>query len=207
MIVRKDVPIDWPLLIAALREEIGWFVLLVVMGFVFGGVGVLVAISYENWLDFGALLIGGIFLLCGIALLVAAFIGPVSSVGYHYHQGLLGKHGVNVDAVLTKKEVQCQFHQDYDHNNNPLGEGYLYCDLLVEFDFQFNGSNYSGAYYLGKAGLFDKLRGGDLLPLKVLRLDPSVYKVRERRLANILKGREPEHPSQIPVGAEISQQV
>jgi len=104
MIVRKGVPIDWPLLIAALREEIGWFVLLVVMGFVFGGVGVLVAIPYENWLDFGALLIGGIFLLCGIALLVAAFIGPVSSVGYHYHQGLLGKHGVNVDAVLTKNK-------------------------------------------------------------------------------------------------------
>lgn len=67
-IVQRDVPIDWSLLIAALREGIGWFVLLLVMGFVFGGVGVLVATSYENWLDFGALLIGGVFLFCGIAL-------------------------------------------------------------------------------------------------------------------------------------------
>lgn len=88
-----------------------------------------------------------------------------------------------------------------------MGEGYYLCNLLVEYDFQFNGRNYSGAYYLSKAELFDKLREGDPLPLKVLRLDPSVYKVRERRLANMLKGRESEHPSQVPDGAEISQLV
>ncbi|MDX5328038.1 MAG: hypothetical protein LPK06_04505 [Marinobacter sp.] len=43
------------------------------------------------------------------------------------------------------------------------------------------------------------------MPLKVLRLDPSVHTVRERRLANMLKGREPQTPSLIPEGAEISQ--
>ena len=108
---------------------------------------------------------------------------------------------------MTSKSTECQFHQEYDQNNNPRGEGYHLCNLLVEYDFQFNGRNYSGAYYLSKAGLFDKLREGDPVPLKVLRLDPSVYKVRERRLANMLKDREPDYPSQIPEGAEISQLV
>jgi hypothetical protein len=117
------------------------------------------------------------------------------------------KHGVDVDGILTRKVADCQLHQDYDNNNRPMGEGYHYCNLLVEFDFQFNGRHYNGAFYLSKAKLFDKLQEGDPLPLKVLSLDPSVYKIRERRLANILKDRNPQLPSLIPDGAEISQLI
>jgi len=46
---------------------------------------------------------------------------------------------------------------------------------------------------------------GDPVPLKVLKFDPTAHKVRERRLANMLKGREPQTPSLVPEGAEISQ--
>lgn len=81
---------------------------------------------------------------------------------------------------------------------------------MIEFDFQFDGQNHSGgAFYLSKLATFDKLQEGDPVPpLKVLRFDPSVHKVRERRLANILKGgREPpQMPSLVPEGgAEIGQ--
>ncbi len=142
--------------------------------------------------------------MIGGALVVAAFVCPFSSAGYYYNQALLRKHGIAVNAELTKKEAQCQLHQEYDHNNRPLGEGIYLCELYLEFDFQFNGKVHSGAAFISKADLFDKLRAGDQLPLMVLRFDPTVNKVRERKLSNSLKSREPEKPSQIPERAEIS---
>lgn len=194
---------DWSLLWSAVKDDSSSFFILLGIGLAFGLVGG--GIFATGFGEVGAMAFGGLFALIGSATSVTAFVSTYSSVSYYYDQALLRKHGVEVDGVLTSKLAECQFHQEYDHNNNPMGEGYYLCNLLVGYDFQFNGRNYSGAYYLSKAELFDKLREGDPLPLKVLRLDPSVYKVRERRLANMLKGREPEYPSQIPEGAEISQ--
>jgi hypothetical protein len=203
--VQPPSKIDWSLLWSAVKDHTTFFFILLVMGLVFGLVGGV--ILYNGFGELGAMFIGGLFALIGLAMFIAAFVTTYSSISYYYDLALLRKHGMNVDAVLTKKEAQCQFHQEYDHNNNPLGEGYHLCDLLVEFDFQFDGRNYAGAYYLGKAELFDKLREGDPLPLRVLRLDPTVHKVRERRLANMLKDRATEGSSAIPEGAEISQLV
>lgn len=196
---------DWSLLWSAVKDHASFFFILLGMGLAFGLVGG--GIFATGFGQVGAMIFGGLFALIGLAMFVASFVTAHSSVSYYYDQALLRKYGVEVDGILTGKSTECQFHQEYDHNNNPMGDGYYLCNLLVEYDFQFNGRNYSGAYYLSKAGLFDKLREGDPLPLKVLRLDPSVYKVRERRLANMLKGREPDYPSQIPDGAEISQMV
>lgn len=153
------------------------------------------------------MIFGGLFALIGLFLFITAFVTTYSSIDYYYGLALLRKHGIEVDGVLTNKEAECEFRQEYNHRNEPAGEGYYECNLLVEFDFQFNGENHSGAFYLSKVETFDKLREGDPVPLKVLRLDPSVYKVRERRLANMLKGREPQMPSLVPVGAEIGQLV
>lgn len=194
---------DWSLFWSVVKDHTSPFLILFGMGLVFGLVGG--GIFIAGFGQVGSMMFGGLFALIGLAMFVASFVTTHSSVSYYYGQALLRKYGVEVDGILTSKSTECQFHQEYDHNNNPMGEGYHLCNLLVEYDFQFNGRNYSGAYYLSKAGLFDKLREGDPLPLKVLRLDPSVYKVRERRLANMLKSREPEYPSQIPDGAEISQ--
>ena len=183
--MQQTSKIDWLLLWSVVKDHTTFFLILFVMGLVFGLVGGV--ILYNGFGELGAMFIGGLFALIGLAMFIAAFVTTYSSISYYYDLALLRKHGMNVDAVLTRKEAQCQFHQEYDHNNNPLGEGYHLCDLLVEFDFQYNGRNYSGAYYLGKADLFDKLREGDPLPLRVLRLDPTVHKVRERRLANMVK--------------------
>jgi hypothetical protein len=203
--VKRKYGTDWSLLWTAVKDNASAFFILLVIGLAFGLVGG--GIFATGFGEVGAMAFGGLFALIGSATFVTAFVTAHSSVSYYYDQALLRKYGVEVDGILTSKSTECQFHQEYDQNNNPRGEGYHLCNLLVEYDFQFNGRNYSGAYYLSKAGLFDKLREGDPLPLKVLRLDPSVYKVRERRLANMLKGREPDYPSQIPEGAEISQLV
>lgn len=203
--MKRKYGTDWLLLWTAVKDNASAFFILLVIGLAFGLVGG--GIFATGFGEVGAMAFGGLFALIGSATFVTAFVTAHSSVSYYYDQALLRKYGVEVDGILTSKSTECQFHQEYDQNNNPRGEGYHLCNLLVEYDFQFNGRNYSGAYYLSKAGLFDKLREGDPLPLKVLRLDPSVYKVRERRLANMLKGREPDYPSQIPEGAEISQLV
>jgi hypothetical protein len=203
--VKRKYGTDWSLLWTAVKDNASAFFILLVIGLAFGLVGG--GIFATGFGEVGAMAFGGLFALIGSATFVTAFVTAHSSVSYYYDQALLRKYGVEVDGILTSKSTECQFHQEYDQNNNPRGEGYHLCNLLVEYDFQFNGRNYSGAYYLSKAGLFDKLREGDPLPLKVLRLDPSVYKVRERRLANMLKGRDPDYPSQIPEGAEISQLV
>lgn len=203
--MQRKYGINWPLLWSAVKNHASFFFILLGMGLVFGLVGG--GIFIAGFGEVGAMIFGGLFALIGSAMFVAAFFTAHSSVSYYYDQALLRKYGVEVDGVLSSKSAECQFHQEYDHNNNPMGEGYYLCSLLVEYDFQFNGRNCSGAYCLSKAGLIDKLREGDPLPLKVLNLDPSVYKVRERRLTNMLKDRESEHPSQLPDGAEISQLV
>lgn len=200
--MRRKSTTDWPLLWSAVKDHAGSFFTLLIMGLIFGVVGG--GVFFLGLGEAGAMLFGGFFALIGLALFVYSFVSAHSSIGYYYGQALLKKYGVEVDGVLTRKEADCQLHQVLDNNNRVNGE-YYSCNLLVEFDYQFNGRNHSGAYYLNKADLFDKLHKGDRLPLKVLRLDPSVHKVRERRLANMLKGREPEQPSQIPSGAEITQ--
>lgn len=200
--MRRKRTTDWPLLWSAVKNHAGAFFTLLIIGLIFGFVGG--GIFFLGFGEAGAMVFGGFFALIGLALFVYAFVSAHSSIGYYYGQALLRQYGMDVDGVLTRKEADCQLHQVLDNNNRVNGE-YYSCNLLVEFDFQFNGRNHSGAFYLNKADLFDKLREGDRLPLKVLRLDPSVHKVRERRLANMLKGREPEQPSQIPSGAEITQ--
>lgn len=201
--MRRKGTTDWPLLWSAVKDNLGDFFTLLGMGLCFGIVGG--GVFYSGFGEWGAMIFGAFFALIGLALFVFSFVATYSSIGYYYEQALLRKHGVEVDGILTRKEADCQFHQEYDKYNRPLGEGHYQCNLLVEFDFQFNGENCSGAFYLNKAELFDKLKEGDPMPLKVLRLDPAVHTVRERRLANMLKGREPQAPSLIPEGAEISQ--
>ncbi len=200
--MRRKRTTDWPLLWSAVKDHAGSFFLLLSMGLLFASVGG--GVFFLGFGEWGAMLFGGFFVLIGLALFVYSFVSAHSSIGYYYGLALLRKYGMEVDGVLTRKEAECELHQVLDSNNRVNGE-YYSCNLLVEFDYQFNGRNHSGAYYLNKADLFDKLREGDRLPLKVLRLDPSVHKVRERRLANMLRGREREQPSQIPAGAEISQ--
>ena len=194
---------NWPLLWSAVKDNLDGFLIMLGMGVIFGVVGG--GVFYLGFGELGAMIPGGFFALLGLALFVSAFVTTYSGIGYYYGLAMLRKHGVDVDGILTTKLADCQFHQDYDNNNRPMGEGYHYCNLLIEFDFQFNGRHYNGAFYLSKAKLFDKLQEGDPVPLKVLKLDSSVYKVRERRLANILKDRKLQLPSLIPDGAEISQ--
>ncbi|MCD1649301.1 DUF3592 domain-containing protein [Marinobacter adhaerens] len=200
--MRRKRTTDWPLLWSAVKNHAGAFFTLLIIGLIFGFVGG--GIFFLGFGEAGAMVFGGFFALIGLALFVYAFVSAHSSIGYYYGQSLLRQYGMDVDGVLTRKEADCQLYQVLDNNNRVNGE-YYSCNLLVEFDFQFNGRNHNGAFYLNKADLFDKLHEGDRLPLKVLRLDPSVHKVRERRLANMLKGREPEQPSRIPSGAEITQ--
>lgn len=195
--------IDWELLWTAIKSELSTFFLLLGMGLAFGITGG--GVFYSSFGEWGPMIFGGLFALIGLAIFVSSFVVTYSSIGYYYGLALLRKHGVEVDGVLTQKTADCQFHQEYGNNNRPLGEGYHLCNLLVEFEFQFNGQNHNGAYYLNKLETFDKLEEGDPVPLKVLRFDPTVHKVRERRLANMLKGREPQTPSLVPEGAEISQ--
>lgn len=203
--MRRKGTTDWPLLRAAVKDHLDFFFMLLGMGLVFGIVGG--GVFYLGFGEWGAMIFGAFFALIGLALFISSFVTAYSSISYYYEQALLRKHGVEVDGVLTRKEADCQFHQEYDKHNRPLGEGHYQCNLLVEFDFQVDGQNHSGAFYLSKLATFDKLREGDPVPLKVLRFDPSVHKVRERRLANMLKGREPQMPSLVPEGAEIGQLV
>ncbi|MBN7771626.1 DUF3592 domain-containing protein [Marinobacter daepoensis] len=195
--------IDWPLLWSAIKADLGIMLTMLCVGIITTAVGG--GIFYVDFGDWGAMIAGGFFALMGAGLVLLAIVTTYSGASYLYGQALLRKHGVEVDGVLTKKEADCQFYQEYDHRNEPQGEGYYQCNLLIEFNFQFDGQNHSGAFYLSKLATFDKLREGDPVPLKVLRFDPSVHKVRERRLANMLKGREPQMPSLVPEGAEIGQ--
>lgn len=195
--------IDWPLLWSAIKTDLGTMLTMLCVGIITTAVGG--GIFYVDFGDWGAMIAGGFFALMGAGLVLLAIVITYSGTSYLYGQALLRKHGVEVDGVLTKKEADCQFHQEYDHRNEPQGEGHYQCNLLIEFDFQFDGQNHRGAFYLSTLATFDKLQEGDPVPLKVLRFDPSVHKVRERRLANMLKGREPQMPSLVPEGAEIGQ--
>lgn len=67
--------------------------------------------------------------------------------------------------------------------------------------------NWKSKYGGMEASDVKRLKEGDSLPLKVLRLDPTVHAVREPRMANMLKGREPQLPSLVPEGAEIGKLV
>lgn len=203
--MRRKGTADWPLLRSAVKDHLGFFFTLLGMGLCFGVAGG--GVFYLGFGEWGAMIFGGVFALIGLALFISSFVTTYSSIGYYYEQALLRKHGVKVDGVLTRKEADCQFHQEYGSNVRLLGDGYYQCNLLIEFDYQFNGRDHRGAFYLNKAELFDKLKEGDSLPLKVLRLDPTVHAVRERRLANMLKGREPQLPSLVPEGAEIGKLV
>lgn len=194
---------DRSLLWTAIKDNLDIFFLMLGIGLICAIVGG--GVFYLGFGEWGAMIFGGLFALIGGFLSFYSFIATYSSISYYYEQALLRKHGVEVDGVLTQKTADCQFYQDYDHNGRPLGEGYHLCNLLVEFEFQFKGETYSGAYYLNKLETFDKLQEGDPVPLKVLKLDPTAHKVRERRLANMLKGRKPHMPSLVPEGAEISQ--
>lgn len=196
---------DRSLLWTAIKDNLDIFFLMLGIGLICAIVGG--GVFYLGFGEWGAMLFGGFFAFLGGFLSLYSFIATYSSISYYYDQTLLRQYGVEVDGVLTLKEADCQFHQEYDHNNRPRGEGQHLCNLLVEFEFQFKGEKYSGAYYLNKVETFDKLQEGDPVPLKVLKLDPSVHKVRERRLANMLRGREPNMPSLVPDGAEVSQLV
>lgn len=197
--------IDWSLLWSVIKVNLGTALAILSFGMIAAMVGG--GIFYADFGDWGAMIGGGFFALIGAGIVLLSIVVTYSSIGHDYGQALLRKHGIELDGVLTKKEADCQFYQEYDHNNEPKGEGHYECNLLVEFNFQFNGQNHNGAFYLSKVETFDKLREGDPVPLKVLRLDPSVHKVRERRLANMLKGREPQMPSLVPEGAEIGQPI
>ncbi|WP_100638444.1 DUF3592 domain-containing protein [Marinobacter salexigens] len=194
---------DRSLLWTAIKDNRDIFFLMLGIGLICAVVGG--GVFYLGFGQWGAMVFGGFFALIGGFFSVYSFIATYSSISYYYEQALLRKHGVEVDGVLTRKTAGCQFHQEYDNNNRPLGEGQYLCNLLVEFEFQFNGQKYSGAYYMNKLETFDKLQEGDPVPLKVLKLDPTAHKVRERRLANMLKGRKPDTPSLVPEEAEISQ--
>src|SRR5690554_1967857 len=190
--MRKTNTIDRSLLWSAIKDHLNTFFLMLGIGLVFAVAGG--GVFYAAFGEWGAMFLSGLFLLIGLFLVGYSFIATYSSISYYYDLALLRKHGVEVEGVLTRKEADCQFFQDYGHNNRPRGEGYYLCNLLVEFEFQINGEGHSGAYYLNKQDTFDKLQEADPIPLKVLKLDPSVH-----------KGREPQTPSLVPEGAEISQ--
>ena len=196
---------DWALVSKALRQEATPFSIVVFIGLCFGSVGGFILFVDEGYKDIGQLLFGGLFGVIGVASIIAAFVMSGSSAAYYYDQALLKKYGVDTNAVLIRKQAQCHFHQQFDYRGRPLGEGVYCCELLLEFDYEFRDAVYRGSAYIGNAEVFDKVRVGDTIPLRVLSLDPLVKKVRERKLSNSLKNREPEPQSQIPIGAEISQ--
>ena len=196
---------DWSLLWTTLKKHAAPFFTMLGMGLLFGLVGA--ASLLAGFDQIGLMLFGGLFALIGLALMTAAVIFNYSSVTFYYGQGLLRKYGVDVSGVLRSKTAECYYHQEYDHNNKPIGQGHHVCHLMVNYEFQLDGKSFSGAYYVQKSDLFDKLQEGETVPLRVLRFDPTVHKVRERKLSNALKNRKPDLPSAIPEGAEITQAV
>lgn len=195
----KKPPTDWKLIWTIFTEDTTLLVMTAFFGILFTGIG-LVVLDDRNTPDW----LGWLFIGPANLFWVFSWYLVISSIPYQYGQKMLKRHGMHIEGVLTRKVADCSFEQVYDEHKRPQGEGWYECNLLVEYKFEFNGKPYESAFYLSKADLFDKLQEGDQIPLRILPYDPSTTKVRTRRLSNLLKEREPDNPSMIPEGAEIS---
>lgn len=195
--------IDLKLLFTTVKDHLWGFLGLLLFGCLFSSVGGAIAWYADSWLIriFFGVVFGGV----GLFLIPASFVVNWSSIQYYYRQGLLKQHGVRVDAVLVDKSADCQVVRDYDSRTRDMTNESKVCDLWIEFEYQFEGQHFAQSAFVRQASVFDRLQLGDVVPLLVLQPRPSVCKVRERRLDNLLKGRVPESPSQIPEGAVIGQ--
>lgn len=168
-------PINGSLLFQALRNHLGFFFTLLVMGLAFACVGVGLLVWEHSLGDWGLLLFASLFALIGFGVLITAFVTTWSSVGYYYERALLKKYGINIDGRVLAVQ---QYNQSED------GEETLW---LMTFEYHHQGQQYQADTMLPGEEWVDKLPRQQWLPLRLLKPRPQVAEPRWRKLKNQLK--------------------
>ncbi|WP_437888759.1 hypothetical protein [Phytobacter sp. V91] len=184
--LRHKPPVDFQLL----RQVAGKHVLLFVLmsGFGLFSLAVSGLILWRGFVDARASLwiFGGLFFCLGLFLIGFACISCLSSVRYYYEKGLLKRHGLNLNATLVSKS-RVATDITLDINRNARHEHIDELELSVGFEFQFAGQSWQCADLITSEKLFDALREGQTIPVRILPWIPERAAVRQRALLNQLK--------------------
>ncbi len=184
--LRQKPPVDFQLLRQVARKHVLLFVLLSGFGLFFLAVsGLILWRGFEDprislWI------FGGLFLCLGLFLIGFAFVSCLSSVRYYYEKGLLKRHGLNLNATLISKS-RMETDITLDINRNTHHEHIDELELNVGFAFQFDGQTWQGADLIHSEKLYDALREGQTIPVRILPWAPGSASVRQRALLNQLK--------------------
>lgn len=187
--LRQKPPVDF----ALLKQVAGKHLVLFAMLLGFGVFSVLASLLiFNGWSDVSGydrvvkLLLGGVFLCTGQFLIGFAFKSSFSSIGYYYEKGLLKRHGLNLNATLSRK-ARTETDITLDINRNTHHEHIDELELKVWFDFEFDGQRWQCADLINSEKLFEALSEGQTIPVRVLPWIPGSASVRQRALLNQLK--------------------
>ncbi|WP_378184779.1 hypothetical protein ACE939_08355 [Aquimarina sp. W85] len=158
--------------------------------------------EYRGVLIIGSffILIGGILIFIGIqfkviflvvfgaiwasfSLFFMAYTVP-SSISYYYEKALIKKYGKLSNACLVEKKIVD--HSYFDTNEYSIDvskKGQLISELnyLLTFSFEYHNKTFENSELVTK-NQFEKLKIGDLIPIKFLSINPNKSSIRKIKL-------------------------
>jgi hypothetical protein len=180
--IRQKPSVNFSLFRQVLYAHIVTFLMMLMLGIVFTVLSLVLFYTHgANWLL--SLFICPLFLFTGLFITGFAFKSTYSSMSYYYDKGQLKRHGLNLDATLTRKE-KVEISIDNAKRRVRVDE----LELHVFFDFQFDSKRWSGGDLLTNEKVFDALNEGQTIPIRILPWKPESASVRQRALFNRLKG-------------------
>lgn len=176
--IRQKPPADFHLLWIVVREHLLIFLLMFTLGLLFICASVLI-IYTQGVQHISVTLLSLIFLFAGIVILYLSFSTNFSSVISGYDKGLLRRYGLNINATLTRKEKN-ELYIDSVKRHVYIDE----LELVVYFDFQWDGNVWSRGDLLKNEKVFDLLLEGQTIPIRILPWKPESASIRSRALLN-----------------------
>ncbi len=177
-------PLDLAILKQVLSKHALIFALLLLMSIMFCAFGfgfIFFAIGL------GAKIGGGIFALAGIFIMLLNLAVNFNSVKRYYQHGLLKKHGVEVQALISNKAQEDYVpKQDYD-DDRIITEADVERELHIEYSYIYQGVKYDSDGLFSNQTVFDGLAIGEKIPVMILPQKPNINLPRMTKIANQVK--------------------
>lgn len=179
-------PVDFKALKKVIRAHIIIFMMMLALGI--GFMGAAAGMIYKTWNGSGwfmMLLFSAIFFCAGLFVAGLAFTTNISSIKFYYAKELSKRYGLNIEAVIVNKAYEDAVIDETvpDKKEDDASE----LELLIEFEFDFNGSHWCRADLLDNIKIYNALQPGQKIPIRILPWDPECAIIRQRKLANELK--------------------
>ena len=172
----QGLPKDGPLMRQVLRKHLDILSIFSGMGLLFSIIGGAV-IWWTH--DGGEVIIGAVFLLAGLAILGFGLYSVYSSCLYYYEQGLLNKHGKQVEAIITAKSKQ----EAVDRNGTSKPEDdVIETDLSVTYRYEWLRRPYESASMIADMRLFEAIEIGMSVPILVMPSHPTITRLQSKKL-------------------------